>query len=79
MIDLKELNKLLDKATPGEWEDIGPHDHPYGQRFRSDIRLYVSGDSRSNMLRKRDRDLIYALHNNAKELIRLAEIGQRHE
>lgn len=83
MIDLKELNKLLDKATPGEWREF--------RTSTGEIEyVAISSDwSKSGYkfcisqavwnCRNEDIKLICDLHNNAKELLRLAEIGKRVE
>jgi len=73
MIDLKELNKLLDKATPGEW---------YFFEMKMEDAWNIANNETyevAESLDEGDAKFLTAIKNNAKELIRLAEIGQRHE
>ena len=81
MIDLKELKTLLDKATPGEWSLFHGYDSSMSvvsaQRLIRDD-WTIQSTERWSAKRSEGKDnlkLICALHNNAKELMRLAKFG----
>ena len=74
MIDLKELKELLDKATPGAWEADYVRDGV--KRIWARLRPGMSSDSVSGDIDSEDAEAICALHNNAKELLRLASHWQ---
>jgi len=79
MIDLSELKNLLDKATPGPWETfVAPPSRVLA--ISSDWKKDADKFCISPMVwnnRNEDIELIVKLHNNAKELIRLAEMAQK--
>lgn len=70
---LKELEELLGKATPGKWIEV----YEYGKDTIKDsnVRLYVGGEYHSYQFDKKDSDLVCALRNNAKELLRGYRLG----
>jgi len=67
-LDLKELKDLLDRATP---EDFDMFDSLSGQ-----LMVHYKNGKREFLNHRQILDLIEIL-NNAKELIRLAEIAQK--
>ena len=73
MINLKELQELLDKATHGEW-------HFFEMKMEdawniANNETYEVAES----LDEGDAKFLTAIKNNAKELLRLAKIGQQTE
>jgi len=72
MIDFKELKGLLDKATPRPWKTIEPEIEAI-QPDRPD------DPHKRWTFMPEDIELCCVLVNNAKELLRLAEIGRKYK
>lgn len=88
MIDFDELRKLEAKATKGQLKSIalfgsGQCDSGDDCNVNMDIRLVIGEKDAASLEECRmthiDERLYCVLRNNAKELIRLAEIGKKAE